>query len=249
MRPSNTALHRAPIPVGCIVVSGLLTAAAPVATIPFIGCESESQGAPIAAPSGSDLNLNIDVQTGNRLAYYRASGGRGALGPRGWSCFGLFGSNGSILFIAPGKLDVVELVTRPSAVAGPLIQMTDSIGDTSGRFAVARIIARAFPTARDFVQRVIAEGLLPANDFPFGPYPTDKLTYRSDHVVEYETPPNAQGLGTQSRLEPGEQPIRGAEVLYGPEPSLASLAIRVPPNQADLVPIIINQLERDAVQP
>lgn len=209
---------------GSVVISGLLTAASPMTTIPFVECESDGQLGHIDAPSGADLIVNVDAQTANRLAYYRAAEGHGVLAPRGWNCFGLYGSNGSILFIAPGKLDGAELLTRPYDITGPVIQMTDSIGDTSGRFAVARIIARVFPSERGFVERVISEGIAPASDFPFRPYPSDKLTYRSDRIVEYETPPNQQGLGTESRLQGGGQPIRGTEILYGPEPSLLSLA-------------------------
>jgi hypothetical protein len=245
----NSVLNRAAIVAGYVAVAGLLPAAAPVTTIPFVGCESDGGGGHIDAASGVDLNVNIDAQIGSRLAYYRAADGHGVLGPRGWSCFGFYGSSGWTLYIAPRKLDVAERFTVPYDLTRPVIQMTESIGDTSGRFTVARVIARVFPSEKDFVQRVVAEGLVPVDDFPLGPFPRDKLTYRSDRLVEYETPPNAYGLGTESRLQPDDQPIRGTEVLLGPEPSLASLAVRLPPNLADLVPIIISQVERDILQP
>ena len=40
----------------------------------------------------------------------------------------------------------------------PAIQLSYSIGDTSGRFEVARIVARVFPKYQGYVQHVIAEG-------------------------------------------------------------------------------------------
>jgi hypothetical protein len=70
-------------------------------------------------------------------------------------------------------------------------------GEMSGRFSVAQVIARIFPKQIEFTERVIKEGTEPASDFPFGPYPKDKLTYRSDRVVEFRTPPHSEGLGTQ----------------------------------------------------
>jgi hypothetical protein len=62
-------------------------------------------------------------------------------------------------------------------------------------------IARVFPAHRAFVRKVIAEGIEPTSDFPFGPYPNDKLTYKNKEMVEYETPAHKDGLGTQSRLQ------------------------------------------------
>jgi len=43
---------------------------------------------------------------------------------------------------------------------------------------------------------VITEGIEPASDFPFGPYPTDTLKYHGDVTVEFQTPANTKGLGT-----------------------------------------------------
>jgi len=78
-----------------------------------------------------------------------------------------------------------------TAFSGPAIQLSVAVGDTSGRFEVAQIIARVFPSHRNFVRDVIAEDIEPASNFPFGPFPKDKLTYKSKELVEYgNTCPN-----------------------------------------------------------
>jgi hypothetical protein len=98
---------------------------------------------------------------------------------------------------------------------------------------------------------VISEGLEPASDFPFGPYPKDKLVYKSSEIVEYQTPANTDGLGTNSRLLKSAYPIVGAAILV-PEspdektPDVILLSVRVPQNLADLASVIVQQTERDA---
>jgi hypothetical protein len=132
---------------------------------------------------------------------------------------------------------------------GPAIQLGDIAGGTSGRFTVARVIARVFPVYKAFVRSVMEEGISPANEYPFGPYPNDKLTYRGDRVVEFQTPPHAEGLGTVGRLRASDDPIDGAAVLQGPTPDLLLLTIRLPSNLNDLTSAIIRQVERESARP
>ncbi len=96
-----------------------------------------------------------------------------------------------------------------------------------------------------FASAVIQEGVLPAKDFPSGPYPADKLIYRSDRMVEYETPAHLDGLGTMDQLRPGDRPIQGVAILKGQPPDLISLAVRLPTETSQLAPLIIRQTEID----
>jgi hypothetical protein len=128
------------------------------------------------------------------------------------------------------------------------IQLSESNGDTSGRFEVAQIIARVFPAHLAFVNRVIAEGVEPATSFPRGPYPTDKLTYKSKEAVEYVTPPNTEGLGTKSFLVRNANPIAGVALLTGEELNLTHLSVRLSPEMSDLLFVIIRQVEQDSSQ-
>ena len=109
--------------------------------------------------------------------------------------------------------------------AGPAIELAFRNGGTSGRDAVAEVIARVFPAYKDFVKEVEA---MFDSKFAYGPYPKDKLTYRSDRVVEYLTPPTSKGLGTMGRLRPDNESIRGVAILLGAEPDLLLLSMRLP---------------------
>jgi hypothetical protein len=110
---------------------------------------------------------------------------------------------------------------------------------------VARVLAQVFPARKAFVQSVIDEGIQPASDFPFGPSPKDKLRVQSDRIVEYQTPPHSDGLGTAAWLQSGDGPIDGVAILLGTTPDLLLLTVRLPPGLHDLAPPIVRQTERD----
>jgi len=217
-----------------------------VVTVPFVGCASDGQVGPQAAPTGTSLAVAIPAAVAQRLAYYKAEYGPGVLAPRGWKCFSNYGSDGSNLFVTPDPIDYQTLMSVAwKGFSGPAIQVSFSSGGTSGRFQVAKIIARVFPEYKAFAQGVIAEGLEPASDFPFGPYPNDKLTYRSKSVVEFETPANTEGLGTDSRLQINASPIDGVAIIAGADTNLVQLSARVPASDSDLVPAMVAQVESE----
>jgi hypothetical protein len=222
--------------------------AAVAATVPFVGCAQDGQQGPSPAPSGSPKNVLMSAAAAARLAYYSIGAPNGVLGPRGWSCFGLSGSNGATLYLSPGPIQASDVeATNWAAGAGPAIQVSWLVGDTSGRFQVAQVIARVFPSHQSFVQSVIGEGVEPASSFPQGPVASDKITTKSGVVVEYETPGAAQGLGTSiTALTPSADPIDGAAVLTGTTPDLAFLAARLTADTRDLTPLIVQQFEADS---
>jgi hypothetical protein len=220
--------------------------------VPFVGCKSDGQVGPVSAPAGKSKTVQIAAELAEQLAFYKAKNGSGVLAPRGWYCFGQYGSNGSDLYVAPQPIDE-KLVFTPnwSGFSGPAVQVINENGETSGRFEVAQIIARVFPAHVAFVSVVIKAGVGPASSFPSGPYPQDQLTYRNNEIVEYQTPANAEGLGTQSKLQKNSSPIVGVEILTGASSklSLSSLATRLPPNLTNLTPAIVQQLESDSAKP
>jgi len=132
--------------------------------------------------------------------------------------------------------------------SGPAVQISDSFGGTSGRFGVAEIIARVFPAHKAFVSSVIAEGIETTADFPSGPYPKDKLRYLSNEIVEYETLPQTDGIGTLSRLQKNDTGILGVAILSGPdrELNLSLLSARLPKGSEVLNRAILQQVEREA---
>ena len=215
--------------------------------IPFVGCESDGQVGPLKAPKEKGERLAVPAEIANRVAYYQAEDGFGVLAPRGWHCFSNYGSSGSSLFVTPEPIDRKALFSPGwKGFSGQAIQVSVSAGDTSGRFEVARMIARVFPDHMGFVQDVIAEGIEPASSFSAGPYPTDKVTYRNKKIVEFETPPKTKGLGTDSRLRVNSCAIRGVAILFGEETSLAYASLRLSPRNQDLIQTIVRQIEREA---
>jgi hypothetical protein len=215
--------------------------------VPFVGCASDGQTGPRAAPTGKSKAVSTTAAAGQRIAYYKAQYGPGVLAPRGWHCVSTYGSDGANLFVSPDAIDANTLLSVDwKGFTGPAIQISVSSGGTSGRFAVAKVIARVFPAYKQFAQNVIAEGLEPASDFPFGPYATDKLTNRGINIVEFETPANAQGLGTDSRLQPNASPIVGVAIITGSDTDLIQLSARVSDKDRDLIPLIVKQVESDA---
>ncbi len=218
----------------------------PAVTVPFVGCASDGQAGPQPAPTGQAKAVALVAAVAQRLAYYKAEYGPGVLAPRGWHCFSTYGSDGANLFVSPDPIDTKNIFSDGwKGITGDGIQISVADGGTSGRFEVAKVIARVFPAYKAFAQSVIAEGLEPASDFPFGPYPNDKLTYRSQSVVEYETPANTQGLGTVSRLLANASPIDGVAIIAGADTDLIQLSARLSGANHDLIPAIVGQVESD----
>lgn len=216
-------------------------------TVPFVGCVSDGQAGQQAAPRGQSLPVAIPAAMAQRLAYYKAEYGPGALAPRGWNCFSSYGSDGSNLFVSPDPINASVLSSVDwKGFTGQVIEVSEMAGGTSGRFEVAKVIARVFPVYKTFAQNVIAEGLEPASDFPFGHYPNDKLTYRGKNIVEFETPANSQGLGTDSRLQMNASPIDGVAIVAGADTDLVQLSARVPASDSDLIPAMVAQAESEA---
>lgn len=111
---------------------------------------------------------------------------------------------------------------------------------------LAPVIARAFPAHWDIARGWAKEMSVPLQ---FGPYPNDKLNYMSEDLVEFETPAQTEGLGTELGLTKGDLPIHGVAMLT-PTPyeplNLLLLSVRLPKELSDLAPIIIQQVEHDA---
>ena len=218
---------------------------AAISVVPVVGCASDGQLGPFKADSGRSKTtpVALPADTAQRLAYYEA--GIGVLAPRGWYCFGTYGSNGETLYVSPVPINPEDLFSaRWKGFTGPVVQISREYGDTSGRFGVARTIARVFPAYKAFVDSVIAEGIVPASSFTFGPYPTDTLKYRNDNILEFLTPAGRDGLGTNSRLQRNDTPISGVAILFGEEPVLLQLWVRIPSESSKVTQSIIRQTER-----
>ncbi|HUP02718.1 MAG TPA: hypothetical protein VMU19_01935 [Bryobacteraceae bacterium] len=199
----------------------------------------------MAAPKGAPAPVSIGRAAAEKLAYYKSSQDVAALAPRGWYCFGTYGSAGDTLFVSPTPINASSIRAPDwSGMDGPAIEVSYRFGGTSGRFSVAQTLARVFPDEKDFVNSVMKEG---KDQFVFGPYPADTLAYKSKTVVEYATPAQSDGLGTTSWLKKNASPISGAAIVFpGAEPDVLFLAVRLPPNLAGLRSAILQHFERTA---
>lgn len=211
--------------------------------VPFVGCAGDGQVGPVAAPKGAPKAVDIDAAAAGELAFYQAQDSFGILAPRGWKCFYVYGSSGASLMVAPSGNLASTAVTH---LSGSAVVATMDIGGTSGRFEVAKYSARLFPQVEQaFIASVIAEGIEPKKDFPSGPYVNDKTTYKTDRLVEFETPANKAGLGTSDRLQKNAQPVYGMASLTDSAdgPNFFLVTIRLPAAQAKLAPAIIAAAE------
>lgn len=222
-------------------------------SVPYVGCSGDGQTGPYVAAKGSPKPVKLPPAVANQLAWYEYKGEAGkfgTLGPRGWNCFATIGSNGWTLYVAPEPLDSAKLLEHKQwkGFTGPALQLSGSDGGTSGRFEVAQVVARVFPAHRDYARGIIKEGFGPASDYPFGPFPSDHLTYKGKELVEFTTPANRKGLGTMSWLLPSEEPITGFALLsIGPnvDTELLRLNFRLPTSLSSLGPTLIQQAEAD----
>ncbi len=227
--------------IACIVVLFSSLTVSAWAAVPFVGCASDGQTGPVPAPRAIRRMPQVAGPAEIRLAFYAVDDSLGVLAPRNWHCIGLYGSNGRLLLVTPEAMSADSLLAQVP-VPGPAVQLSVSLGDTSGRFDVARVAARLFPSRRAFVQQVIAEDIEPAKTFPMGPFPGDTITRRNDQVVEYDTPAGRTGMGTTSRLVPGATPISGVAILTRAPDSIV-LASRMPPGDEALTQAIIVGVE------
>lgn len=194
-------------------------------------------------PKGAAEVVRIAAGAARRLAYYKAAVAPGILAPRGWYCFGIYGSGGAELLISPRPIKRDEVFsTNWHGSAGSAVEVDHIDGGTSGRFEVAQVIARVFPAQRTFVQNLIDQFDQPSSTYHYGPYLKDKLVLQTDRLVRFRTPPHSEGLGTMSRLKANEDPIDGFAMLQGKNPDLLMLRVRLPREQRDLAPVIIQDL-------
>jgi hypothetical protein len=211
-------------------------------SVPFVGCKSEGQAGPIDSPTGTSVSVPMSPETARRLAYYKADMMDGVLAPRSWYCLGIYGSGGAALLVSPEPIDTAKLFSTDwPGLAGPVVSIDISSGESSGRTRVAEIIARVFPSWRWFADQVYsAFDQTP----PSGSYPKDRLIYKNKTMVEYETPARTDGLGTDRLVMKSGSPIEGVAILVGKAPDLVLLSARLPGNLAKLTPEIVRQVER-----
>ena len=157
--------------------------------------------------------MPLSLKVAHELAYYSSSSlpGDGVLGPRGWYCFGTYGSGGGSLFVSPQPIQSGDIFSGSwSGFRGPAIELNNRNGGGSGMSSAAPIIARVFPAYKWYALNYVRDF---DQTLAFGPYPKDRLLYKGDSVADFTTPAQADGLGTQFSLKKNSTPIHGIAII------------------------------------
>jgi hypothetical protein len=199
------------------------------ADVPTVACPQDGQAEPLDPPV-LPKSARVPEGTATSLAFYSAYEGvrAGVLAPRGWDCFGTYGSSGTTLYVVPHPVGGPILDRFDKVKEGPAVIKRFADGDTSGHYELAKISARIFPRARDLVERIREVGV--DHDYAFTPWPADRLDYLTDFAVGYVTPAEAHGLGSAIGLPPTREPISGLVFLMSNKekiPYLEELAVRL----------------------
>jgi hypothetical protein len=216
--------------------------------VPAVRCPASDQTGPVNTQTGESLSAPAEHTLAEQLAYYKAENSPGVYAPKGWSCLAWNGLNGSILVVTPKRI-APPYFPLP-VVTGPAVIVQSSDAGSSGRFHVAIVAAQLFPlTGNEIITRVRQEHLISDSSFDAESYPDDQLRYLSDRFVEYTTPPNRTGLGTDSMFEASNLPIRGLTILHLEADLDSVIEVRVRlPLALSAVSDAIMQLEAACVQ-
>ncbi|WP_147432434.1 hypothetical protein [Pararobbsia silviterrae] len=218
-----------------VQIGAALQASAQAVSVPFVGCASDGQLGHRPAPRASKTP-QLPAAVASRLAWY-SLGDVGVLGPRGWTCFGYYGSAGTTLVVI-ADTSRKQALHSDEGIRGDAIQWSTSYGQTSGRFEAAKIAARLFPERKAFVDTIIDEGVLPREAFDNTPFPHDRIRRFGSDQVSFETAPHENGLGTMSRLASSDDPIDGMASMND-DNDVTLLVVRVDAALRDLVPAIL----------
>ncbi len=216
--------------------------------MPVVGCPGNDQAGPARIRTGESIPTAVEQPVAAQIAFYRPEQGPGVYAPRGWYCRGWDGSSGTVLVVTPGRIEPPYFPLP--AIAGPAVTIQTSNAGSSGRFHVAIVAAQLFPLAgSELISRVRQEHLISDASFEAVPHPDDQLGYLSDQFVEYTTPANRAGLGTDGPLEMSDLPIRGLTIL-NPEAAVNTLTevrVRLPAGLRAVAEAVV-QLESDCIQ-
>jgi hypothetical protein len=215
--------------------------------VPFMGCPEDGQMGPVKSQSAQSMPVPLDQRMAAEIAYYSAAH-TGVFAPKSWYCLAWSGSSGSILLVTPQRI-APPYFPLP-VITGPAVMIQSSDGATSGRFHVAITASRLFSVVGgEFVTRVRQEHLISDSSFDAEPYPDDQLRYLSDRLVEYTTPANRTGLGTEGMFEMSNMPVRGLTLLNleTEANSLTEVRVRLPAGLNSVAETIV-QLETVCLQ-
>jgi hypothetical protein len=235
----------------CAAVAAAKTAGAqqPVPVpVPLVECPTNDQPGRSGPRVGVSMPAPVDGRMAEQIAYYRSLRSPGVYAPRGWQCHGWDGSNGTILVVTPRRLEP-PFFPLP-LITGPAVMIQSSDAGSSGRFHVAVVAAQLFALIADeFIATIRQERVISDASLQAAPDPDDQIQYISDRLVQFTTPANRNGLGTDGLFEMSEWPVRGLTILNleNDVNSLTEVRVRLPPALNAAASAIV-QLETTCIQ-
>jgi hypothetical protein len=235
----------------CAAVAAAKTAGAqqPVPVpVPLVECPTNDQPGRSGPRVGVSMPAPVDGRMAEQIAYYRSLRSPGVYAPRGWQCHGWDGSNGTILVVTPRRLEP-PFFPLP-VITGPAVMIQSSDAGSSGRFHVAVVAAQLFALIADeFIATIRQERVISDASLQAAPDPDDQIQYISDRLVQFTTPANRNGLGTDGLFEMSEWPVRGLTILNleNDVNSLTEVRVRLPPALNAAASAIV-QLETTCIQ-
>jgi len=230
-------------------VAQTATAQQPVPVpVPLVDCPTNEQPGASGPRVGVSMPAPVDGRMAPQLAFYRSLNSPGVYAPRGWQCRGWDGSNGTILVVTPRRLEP-PFYPLPG-IAGPAVMIQTSDAGSSGRFHVAIVAAQLFGLIADeFIATIRQEHVVSDSALQAAPDPDDQVQYISDRLVQFTTPANRNGLGTDGLFEMSDRAVRGLIILNLERSvnSLTEVRVRLPP-ALDAVTTTIVQLETTCIQ-
>lgn len=226
--------------LGCWLL--LPSANAEEVKVPFVGCPADGQAGALAPPIGNSRTVQIDGSLPVPLAYYKGAQGSGVFAPAGWHCRVWYGSSGAFLIVTPEPIKPPYF--PPPSYAAPVVEISTVIGGTSGRFEAARFSEMLFPTlTKKFVEDVgREEAMLGEKPKHKKKRHTDSLKYLSPRIIQFLTPANEIGLGTEGHIRPTDRRIQGIVVLQeseGDPPDVSILRASLGEGDQAFAPLIL----------
>ena len=216
--------------------------------VPLVDCPTNEQPGHSAPRVGVSMPAAVDGRQAEQLAFYRSLNSPGVYAPRGWSCHGWDGSNGTILVVTPRPL--APPFYPPPAIAGPAVMIQSSDAGSSGRFHVAIVAAQLFALIADqFIATIRQEHVISDSALQAVPDPDDQIQYISDRLVQFTTPANRTGLGTDGMFALSDWAVRGLIILNLERDvnSLTEVRVRLPA-PLNAVAATVVQLETTCIQ-
>lgn len=213
--------------------------------VPVVTCPVDGQIGAQALKGPRSVRKALPEGLASRVAYYRGLQGNDSilvLGPRGWKCIGLYGSNGDTMFVVPPQVNPKQ----DGRFQGPVIEVRFRYGGTSGRMSVASTAGPLFKVAAAFIDEVEASFPNPEK-YRRVPWPNEWVSRVNDRLVTYVDPPATVGTGTEGRLVASTLPIYGV-VAFTEESDLVALAMRFDGADVALVTTILSDFQATAMQ-